>query len=102
MCANVQRKMSNFVPMNARRILCNDIRSFHIRSFHIPIMRYVQIMYRVCSEKAYNILILNTRWGQRKPLSKSKKIGNLLSLHVFRIKCVVYTNIVQNQFGESV
>ena len=97
MCANVQRKMSNFVSMNARRILCNDI-----RSFHIPIMRYVQIMYRVCSEKAYNILILNTRWGPRKPLSKSKKIGDLLSLHVFRIKCVVCTNIVQNQFRESV
>lgn len=67
MCANVQRKMSNFVPMNARRILCNDI-----RSFHIPIMRYVQIMYRVCSEKAYNILILNTRWGRRKQPSRSK------------------------------
>lgn len=65
-------------------------------------MRYVQIMYRACSEKAYNMLILNTRWGPPKPQSKGEKIGNLLSLHVFRIKCVVYTNIVQNQFRESV
>ena len=65
-------------------------------------MRYVQIMYRACSEKAYNMLILNIRWGLPKSLSKGEKIGNPLSLHIIRIKCVVYTNIVQNQIRESV